>query len=130
MTIEIIPLVLPPPITDGSWPQRIDHKIVKAAVKMGDKVYIGWRHSHILGYLREQGFERLSFGAQEDQGFIDQLGWFLSRELAAKIAYGSRQCTQVKCGMLLSENVWDEDGTPRPDKPFDPMGDSKTRVRQ
>lgn len=129
MTIEVLPLVLPPPWPTG-WPERAEHKIVKAAVKLGDKVYTGWRHADILSHLRHEGHARLSFGSQEDQGFVDNKGWFFDRHQSAKIAAGARQCTwdSIKCKMLLSEDVWDEDGTPRtPGKPYDPMADYKAR---
>lgn len=128
-TIEVLPLVLPPE-NRQEWPDRVDHKIVKAAIKFGDRVYVGWRHAYILDYLRNEGHERMSFGHQDDQGFINHLGWFFDRQMSAKIASGSRQCTwdQIKAMTLLSEDLWDGDGKPHPPgKPFDPMGDRKSR---
>jgi hypothetical protein len=118
MTVEVLPLILPPKWPHG-WPECEEHKIVKAAIKFGDKVYVGWRHIHILDHLRHEGHDRLSFGSQEDQGFINNLGWFFDRYMSAKIASGARQCTwsQIRAKTLLSEDLWDEEGTPHPPKP-------------
>jgi hypothetical protein len=92
------------------WPKRIDHRIVKAAVLVGDQVYVGWRHSEICSHVvRTLGVEI----AEEQRGFIDHLGNFHDRRQAAKIALGSRQVLSVRAMTLLSEDLWDENGVPR-----------------
>ena len=111
MTIDVLPLILPPPWPQG-WPERIDHKIVKAAVKVGDKVYVGWRHAHIISYLHCNGVVPHVY--QEMQGFVDNMGWFFNRQNSVVIASGARQCRwdQIKCKQLLSEDLWDNEGKP------------------
>lgn len=95
-------------------------RIVKAAIKKNNEVFIGWRHAHIMIEMRDSGI--LKYVSQEDQGFVDQHGNFHDRLISMKIAQTSGQ-VKSKGLILLSEDVWDKDGTPRSGEYFDPMGD-------
>jgi hypothetical protein len=70
-------------------------KIVKAAVKVGDKVYVGWHHRDIFDEIWET--ERLGIDEikQEMQGFVTNTGKFVNRIEAANIAF---KAGQIKSG--------------------------------
>lgn len=103
-----------------------DSRLVRAAIRHGDQVYTDWRHSTIIRHLAGLGI----LAAQEDQGFIDQHGVFYNRYQAARIAYHAKQIVRIP-PLLTSEDLWDDDGTPRePDKAYDPMADSKRKLPQ
>jgi len=83
-------------------------KIVKAAVRWDDKVYTGWRHSHIMMHVRELGKEHVT---QDEQGFVDAEGHFQTRYRSSRFAYHAGQILRLK-DQLTSEDVWGEDGHP------------------
>lgn len=83
-------------------------RIVKAAVRHGDLVYTGWRHSEIIRHVAALGKE---YTPQEDQGFVDSLGNFHNRWRAGQIAAIARQAP-FRHGTLISEQLWDADGNP------------------
>ena len=105
------------PGCDGQPP---DARIFMAAVRRGDRVFIGWRHGTIMPAMAR--IEKLHVD-QNDQGFIDNYGCFYSRTGAAALAYLHGQISKIP-STLFSEDLWDNDGTPRPpDQPFNPAGD-------
>jgi hypothetical protein len=91
------------------WPSRVEHRIVRAAVVIGEVVYTGWRHSEIGSHVARTLGVAIT---DEQRGFIDHLGNFHDRRSAAKIALGSRQVLSVRAMTLLSEDLWDENGVP------------------
>jgi hypothetical protein len=106
-------------------PPPEDARLVKAAVKCGDKVFTSWRHSDAI---RHVGQTLGTLTTQEDQGFIDQYGNWYSRYVSARIAVRAHQISweQFRKPSLTSEELWDIDGTPREaGEPYDPMGDAK-----
>jgi hypothetical protein len=88
-----------------------DDRIVKAAVIVGPYVYVGWRHSDIIQHLQKVRPDGLKQVSQEAQGFIDQSGYFFSRDQAAQIAHHAKQLT-VLPSVLTSEDLWDVVGVP------------------
>jgi hypothetical protein len=85
-----------------------DIKFVKAAILYMDKVYVGWRHSDILWYMRDLGLPRVR---QEEQGFIDQFGAFYRRKSCSFIALENGQVDRF-IDTLTSEDLWDNEGNP------------------
>jgi hypothetical protein len=83
-------------------------RFIKAAIIRRDKVYTGWRHSEIMRHMRECGEPYVS---QEDQGFIDQEGFFYRRKSCSFIAYENKQVNTYK-DPLTSEDLWDVNGNP------------------
>ena len=89
-------------------------RIVCAANRYGEVVVCGARHwdsvmSEVIGRLRGHG---LCQRAQEEQGFIDQKGLFLSREEAWMVAEAAGQIARrvggdtINGGRLFSENLY------------------------
>lgn len=110
--IESIPLVeIQPPVRDLT--------IVKAAVKLGDRVFTGWRHADILHHLIAAGTPQRD---QEAQGFVADNGSFYNRYQSARIALRARQIGRLP-HVLTSEDLWENDGTPRDGLPYNPGGD-------
>lgn len=101
-------------------PENDDAKLVKASICVDNIVYTGWRHAHIIQHLRINDLTK--HVSQSMQGFIDQYGNVYNRKQAGVLAYKNKQ-TKEYHRELLSEYLWDEDGTPRDGGPFDPMGD-------
>ncbi len=113
--MEQIPLKL-------SKEPNTDSRIIKAAIIIRDIVYLNWRHSYIFQDIRETGkYDRIE-SSKGEQGFVDQYGFFYSRSQAARIAFRQEQ-TKKLCDPLFSEDLWDNDGTPRDGGLFNPMGD-------
>ncbi len=113
MTIDCIPF-------KSTQPPPKPFRIVKAAVRHGDDVYTGWRHSDIIKHIHalDQGYT-----TQESQGFVDQHGNWYSRYQSARIALRARQIDEKTCrkSVLTSEDLWAKDGTPRiVGEPHDP----------
>ncbi len=93
------------------------YKIIKAAVKFGDLVFIGWRHSDIITHVHALG---KGYTTQEDQGFVDQHGNFYNRYQSARIALRARQITKLP-SVIMSEDLWDKYGKARtPGEPYEP----------
>lgn len=99
--IECIPFI-------ARWhPYRRDAKLVKAAVRAGDKVYTGWRHGLIMQHMCLLGCQRVD---HDDQGFIDDQGWFYDRLSAAALLHA--RGVLVRSTPLMSEDLWDNEGNP------------------
>jgi hypothetical protein len=87
--------------------------IVKAAVIVGEDVYTGWRHAHIMVHIHSQeGLASHSIG-QDDQGFVDADGCFYNRYQSARIALKNGQTKRLH-NLLTSEDLWDNEGVPHP----------------
>jgi hypothetical protein len=99
------------PTPVGSLTYNRGTHITKAAVRVGQIVYLGWRHAEIMGYLHRKLV--CKHVTMEMQGFIEKLGYFHNRIQAGKIAYGARQLKPGErphpAGML-SEHLWDDNG--------------------
>jgi hypothetical protein len=84
--------------------------IVGAAVKRDEKVWTGWRHSHIIKEMAEAGACAVGNPVKSnEQGFVNQLGEFLTREEAFKNAVESGQLEDPggnKEHKLTSEDLW------------------------
>jgi len=95
--------------------------ITKAAVKFQDKIYTGWRHSFIVHEMVSKQLALIDNLKQDDLGFIDESGTFLSRQEAGLIAFKENQTDRL-CEFLFSEDLWDMNGVPRQlGVPYDPM---------
>ena len=79
-------------------------RIVAAAVKIGDRVWIGERHAFIMRAIREEWPEAPRI-TQEMQGFVDQHGQFWNRFQSGAIAFTAGQ-TKTRIKTLLSEHLW------------------------
>lgn len=77
-------------------------KIVKAAVKVGDKIYECRRHAEGIAAAIRDGASRVN---QDEQGFITDEGTFVSRWKAARIAFKAGQTKEIK-NPLMSEHLW------------------------
>lgn len=118
MTIEAI-------MVKERHPPSRNSRIVKAAIKIDDKVWTGWRHDKIIFHVVTNRIVPQVLDSHE-QGFIDQDGFFYSRYMSAKIAHLSRQLPVRRYEHILtSEELWDVDGKPRDGSPPDPMGDAR-----
>ena len=83
--------------------------LVKAAIRIDDKVYTGWRHAEIWRFMREAGITG-TFKIKEE-GFIDQDNMFYRRASCAVLASINKQISEP-VHVLTSELLWDEDGNP------------------
>lgn len=88
-----------------------DIRLVKAAIRVDDKVYTGWRHAHIIQELAKSGSIQGPI-TQDQQGFIDQDGIFYRRVACSGIAFMNGQ-TKTFIRTLTSEDLWYDDGTPK-----------------
>lgn len=86
--------------------ERKDIRIVSAGIRQGEFVYTGWRHAVIIIEMREAG---LGYVGQDDQGFVDQGGFFYRRSAAGVIVRLNEQADFVG-SVLTSEDLWDVDG--------------------
>lgn len=77
-------------------------KIVKAAIRIGNKIYECRRHFEGIQAAILDGADRIN---QDEQGFITDEGNFVSRAEAAKIAYEAGQTETIK-NPLTSEHLW------------------------
>jgi hypothetical protein len=89
--------------------EREDIRIVAAGVRQGEFVYTGWRHAEIILDMREAG---LGYVSQDDQGFVDQGGFFYRRSAAGVIVRLNKQA-DFTGHVLTSEDLWDVDGVPK-----------------
>jgi hypothetical protein len=81
----------------------------RAAIRLENRVFTGWRHAAIMAYMRENGIN--VYVNQDMQGFVDQDGCFYRRACCSYIAYRSGQTKELQ-HTLLSEHLWDYDGNP------------------
>jgi hypothetical protein len=109
MAVHVFPLVI---IQPPQWPLRI----TAAAVTLGDRVFTAWRHHVILEHLGRLGTPQRDPDAQ---GFVADNGSFYNRYQSARIAVRARQIARLP-PLLTSEDLWDNDGTPRDGRPYDP----------
>jgi len=84
------------PFKSGGHPER-DARLVKAAVRVDDVVYVGWRHATIMNDQLPR--TRID---QDQQGFVDQYGNFYNRYRSARIAL---RAEQIKGG-YMNEPKW------------------------
>jgi hypothetical protein len=85
-------------------------KFVKAAIRIGDIVYLAWRHHLIINELGPTGkYKPKDFN---DQGFVDQNGYYYgNRKFCGYLAWRNGQIKkQVRD--LFSEDLWDINGNP------------------
>lgn len=90
-------------------------KITKAAIRLKDKVYTGWRHSEIFQELKQLGFPReelAKLNQDWDQGFITETGKYLPRIQALGYARYIGQIDTITGSALTSEDLWNNDGSP------------------
>lgn len=95
------------PLKRKPAPDR-DAVIARAACYDGDTCFVGWRHSTIL---QEHFMPAKRTMTQECQGFVDQHGYFWNRYQSARIASRARQTAKLH-NLLISEELWDNDGVP------------------
>lgn len=92
------------PLKAGKYPGR---RIVCAAMRCGDDVYLGVRH--LDEFMVEKWDAIHPKSPIEEQGFIDQHGEFLTREEAYDVAKAAGQIIR-RCGgdegRLYSENLY------------------------
>lgn len=101
-----------------------DSRIVKAAVWAKGIVYLGWRHSEVFLHLIAENIPSCFWEDPANHGFVDQYNLYYTRHQAANIAFNAKQTKQNR-EMLLSEDMWELDGTPRDGGLYDPLGDKK-----
>lgn len=77
-------------------------RIVAAAVKRGERVWTGTRHADIIRVVFGETGQRVT---QDEQGFVDNTGWFSNRFQAGAIAFQAGQ-TKDRKQTLLSEDLW------------------------
>jgi hypothetical protein len=108
------------PYKDGfhDKPRQAEHTPLKyAAVILGDRCFIGWRHADIMSHMRSIGL--LKTVTQEQQGFVDAEGFWWSRRHSKGIAGRCRQLRNVP-HTLTSEHLWGPEGEPlEPDEERD-----------
>ena len=76
--------------------------IACAAIKKGDKVYLGHRHNNII---EDQHYKGVSFKTEDCvQGFITGEGEFLNRQEAALHAFECKQLLK-NVGTMYSEHI-------------------------
>jgi hypothetical protein len=96
------------PFVPHWYPYRSEAQLVKAAIRLGDVVYTGWRHGEILQFMHGAGCAK---PAMDDQGFIDERGDFYDRLSAAALLHSRGH--PLRQSPLLSEDLWDNDGKSR-----------------
>ena len=94
---------------------RPEGKIVKAAVLVGDKTYVGWRHADIRNDIvatTNTPREEMAAIMHDDWkcGFITENGRFLTRRQALIYGQSIGQIDEIKGSVLTSEDLWDNDG--------------------
>lgn len=110
MTFDPGPYTLSMEIIDNIF-KMPEGKLVKAAVRVGDKLYLGWRHADIMRELKEHNIVEHVFA--EDQGFVTENGRFLMRPQAKSWAFYVEQIEDTEGPILTSEDLWDNEGNPR-----------------
>lgn len=87
-----------------------DSRLVKAAIRIHNDVYTGWRHSEIIRYVAKEQ-KIVPFVNTEMQGFVTADGEWLRRASCSYIAFASGQTTKY-IATLCSEDLWDNEGNP------------------
>ena len=84
--------------------------IVGAAIRRDGKIWTGWRHGEIIKQMGQEGACAVGNPVRsEEQGFVNQLGEFLTRKEAFKHAVQSEQIDDPgddKEHNLYSEDLW------------------------
>jgi plasmid maintenance system antidote protein VapI len=94
---------------------RPEGKIVKAAILVGDKTYVGWRHADIRNEILEttdisrEDIARIMHDEWK-VGFITENGRFLTRKQALIYGRVHGQITEIAGSVLTSEDLWDNEG--------------------
>ena len=85
--------------------------IVASAVKHEGIIFTGFRHSDIIHYLVKLGYSTPI--PNHEQGFIDEDGWFISRERSldhcidcGQIGFTKDGSYDIIGGVLTSEDLW------------------------
>lgn len=94
-------------------------KIIKAAIIVGDKTFVGWRHADIRNtIIKEVPIDRLTIshimGDPKCDGFITENGVFLNRKEALEYGRKIGQVHRIIGSVLTSEDLWDNKGVPHP----------------
>jgi hypothetical protein len=85
--------------------------ISRSAVVVGDKVYVGIRHSDCFAIMKKDGVPKA--GNVDNQGFVDNYGNYLSRVDALYMVRKTGQLSKPLIGSVLtSEDLWDNEGNP------------------
>lgn len=93
----------------------VDYTPLKhAAIYVGERCFIGWRHASIMAHMRGLGLLETVHGSQ--QGFVDEAGFWWNRSRSAVIALRTGQLQEVP-HTLLSEHLWGEYGQPLKPEP-------------
>lgn len=81
-------------------------RVVCAANRVGDVIAIGIRHGCPLMRINMRALG-IKLDASTEQGFVDQLGTFLTREEAMRMALGNGQhAGGGSCDILFSEDIY------------------------
>jgi hypothetical protein len=96
-------------------PDRPEGKIVKAAIKIEDKIYVGWRHFQIRNQIiRETDISRIDIchimSDSSCDGFVTENGFFLNREQALEYGRSIGQVNKLIGSVLTSEDLWNING--------------------
>lgn len=89
-----------------SWKRRFGTKIVGVALKRGNEILslpAPARHCDVMRLAWDQGWEKIY---PEEQGFISDIGVFLTRRQASALALVSGMISVHKGDTLLSEDLW------------------------
>lgn len=84
--------------------------ITHVAIRYRGKIYSlpsPNRHHHVIWKIVEETGED-HIGSNE-QGFLDELGYFLDREMALRHALANNQVkdeSKIRCAQLFSEDLW------------------------
>lgn len=88
-------------------------RVVCSAIRFGDIMLTGCRHWDVTMRNQVRNLSRVALKKinleEEEQGFLDQWGNFMSREEAFQVAILSGQITREDMGCregLFSEDVW------------------------
>jgi hypothetical protein len=78
-------------------------RLVWSAVLQDGKIWTGKRHGLIIPIVFGDTGKRVN---QDQQGFLTDDGWFVSRKAGEQIAWESGQIPKDFKGTLLSEDLW------------------------
>jgi len=94
---------------------RPEGKIVKAAIRVGEKIYTGWRHADIRNDIVDTtdiSREEIASIMHDEWkvGFVTENGRFLTRKQALIYGRVHGQIDTIEGSVLTSEDLWDNDG--------------------
>ncbi len=90
-------------------------KIVKAALNVNGKIYVGWRHFQVRNQIMlESDLPRLEIvkimSDESLDGFVTENGAFINRKDALEYARKIGQVNKIIGSVLTSEDLWDIEG--------------------